>query len=257
MPAEALLWIRVRHPALPEYSFWSHTAIGALPSVIPGFASEMKEGRKPVFFVSPGEIKLHRARVVHLTIRSQATGELVSGARVSLADAAKPKSFGMDAWGYVAYGTTDRNGIVELRLPPEEFRWFADPVSSLSMVRSSGVINVPASPLIQRQQVKLQDGAIVKFTVLEEATGKGIPDCRFWMQYQKPGQWVMVSRSTTWIDSSKDKTQADGTMLAVMEAKPATFRVECDDRSYAIAEPITVVLTAGKTAEVKFVLKRK
>ena len=77
------------------------------------------------------------------------------------------------------------------------------------------------------------------------------------MQQQNPGQWVMVSRSTTWIDSNKDRTQADGTMLAAMAAKSATFRVNCDDSSYALAEPITVVLTAGKTVEVKFVLKKK
>jgi RNA polymerase sigma factor (sigma-70 family) len=199
-------------------------------------------------------------RELNLTLR--ATRRIA--VRTIFADSGRPApkvkvSAGVVTAGPSAYGITDAEGRLQLRLPPGEYEVVADPTEGgAACVRTCSSLIVHEQPAEQALEVRVTPGCVLVLEVVDAKTRQGIPGVQFLYEPDgQPGSRHSVQSRSGYIDNPR--SDADGRLRAVVEPGERVYSVGYipESAGYRQQQPEKrVVLPAGGSVTVQFELRK-
>jgi len=170
-----------------------------------------------------------------------------------------------------AWKTSDSEGLVKLQLPPgrnhlsllPEFGTNYLPLEHENALEVDVRRGMPDAPILMR----LPPAAIVQFTVIDEATGKGVPEIELWETASGQTGQGLGHFDRSWdghtVHADYPRTDANGKMRTLFT--PGKYRLGIDIERSPVANTYTLVeskgqevdLEAGKTTELTFHLRKK
>jgi hypothetical protein len=183
--------------------------------------------------------------------------------RTIFADSGQPApkvkvSAGNGSAGPSAYGITDADGKVRLRLPPGRYDVVADPTEGgAACVRTLSSLHVAEQPAEQALELRVNPGCVLILEVVGAKTGKGVPGVEFLYEPEdQQGSRSSVQSRSGFIDNPR--SDADGRLRAVVEPGERVYSVGYipESAGYRRQQPEKrVTLPAGGSVTVRFVLE--
>jgi RNA polymerase sigma factor (sigma-70 family) len=250
LPKEAGFWLLVEHPDYAWTSVYAATTERLtssfdypLESIVPG------HGRPPV---ATKELNLTLRCTRRIAVRTIFADSGRSAPKVKV-------SAGNGSAGPSAYGITDADGRLRLRLPPGKYEVMADPTDGgAACVRTLSSLEVTEQPAEQSLEVRVTPGCALVFEVVDATTHKGIPGVGFLYEPEgKPGFRHSVQSRSGYIDNPG--SDADGRLRAVVEPGERVYSVGYipESTGYRQQQPQKrVVLPVGGSATVRFELQK-
>ena len=196
IPPDVVCWLHVSHADYGNKSLYASTAKPA-PATF--------GGGQPVEPL-PIQMTLHKTRTVAVQTKLSDTGSPAADVRIS---ATQTRATGDGAWG-----TSDRDGKLTLRLPPGQYQLMGDPPKGAEYVRTIHSFQVKNEPTEQPIELLMDRGCVLIFKAIDADTGRGIPDVTFW--YEKtPGSRWQVQSNPSRVDNPQ--TNDKGEMRVVAE----------------------------------------
>src|SRR6185369_3048854 len=118
------------------------------------------------------------------------------------------------ATGDGAWGTSDKDGKLKLKLPPGQYKLMGDPPKGAEYIRTIHSFEVKNEPTEQPIELLMERGCILIFKAIDADTGRGIPDVTFWYE-RTPGSRSQVQSNSSRVDNPR--TDDKGEMRAVAE----------------------------------------
>jgi hypothetical protein len=249
LPAEAGFWVFVEHPDYATRTL--HYATTNRPtsqfdyphiSYLPA-RPKVETGELTVRFVATRRLAVHVVRADD--------GGAAPGVKVHL---------GQGADGTSAYGVTDAQGLVRLKLPPGEYPALLDPERGGVYIRTSSRIRVEDQPGEQTIEFRVDVGCVLILEVVDADTGKGVSGVDFLQDDSPAGDRTssVLQASTSYVEHAK--TDEAGRLRAVL--KPGRTRVSInhipEDSGYERpAEDQGVELSSGETVRIRFEVRKR
>ncbi len=247
LPSEAGFWVHIKHP---EYAgrnlFYASTNRPTTEFDYP-HVSYLPERPK----VETGELTVEFVSTRRLSIRvlEGTTKEPAPGISVHI---------GVGPSGTYAYGITDANGSVVLKLPPGEYPVGLDPPRRSDYIRTSARIRVEDQPQDQAAEFRIDAGCILLIEAVDAESGKGVPGVNIMEERVVNGQPRLsaLQISTTHVENSK--TDNEGRLRAVVRPARMSISLGFNPAGYDFnPETKTVDGAAGETVRVRFELRRR
>ena len=165
--------------------------------------------------------------------------------------------------GSAAWGKSDKDGKLTLKLPPGDYQLMADPARGAAYIRTYQALVVKDAPPAQPIELSLSLGCVLVLKALDAKTGAGIPGVSFWYEKNErtgSSRW-QVQSDTTYIDNPL--TDDHGELRTVVD--PGTrligvgFGPLPGDYKMAFQEERKgrqIELPAGQTVTVQFKLSK-
>ena len=249
LPREAGFRIFVEHPNYAWMDLYAATT--NRPESAFEFPRQMIAGHeRPPVETGPLKITLQSTR--HIAVRTIFADSGRPAPKVSV-------SMGRLPAGTSAYGISDADGRILLRLPPGEYEGVADPSEGgAPCVRTRLALQVKDRPAEQSFEVRVKPGCILILEVIDARTGKGVPGAEFHCEPDgQAGSRVKVQSRSGFIDNPR--SDADGRLRAVVEPGERTYMVGHipESTGYRQQYPTRrVTLPAGGTVTVRFELRQ-
>ena len=251
LPQEAGLWIHFEHPDYARLSL--HAATTSRPTSAFDYPLGRIVGReRPP--VATGELNLTVIATRLISIRTvvSGTGRPAPGMRVSA-------NQGSSASGYGAYGLSDAQGQLSLRLPPGAYDIRADPTENgAECIRTMSTLKVAAAPAHQWLLFPVSRGCVLVLEAVDSQTGEGIPALTFWSEMDDTkGSRRQVQTRTGYIDNPS--TDKNGRLRAVVAPGTGVFALGFVPESSGYKETHEekrATLVAGKTVTIRFELAK-
>jgi RNA polymerase sigma factor (sigma-70 family) len=206
LPKEAGFWIHVEHPSYAWFRLFAATTDRPETDFTYPL-DQSSDTKRPPVFTGDLKITLRENRKVLIQTVFADTREPAPGVKVSASRGTSGSS---------AYGNSNEQGKLELKLPPGEYDILADPTEGgAECIRTQAVFTV-LDAAEQSLEVPANPGAIVVLEAVDAETGKGIPGIMF--MRAKPGPSSLgepVQSRTGYIDNPR--SDADGRLRAVVE----------------------------------------
>lgn len=265
LPAETVGYARINHPDYAGQSF--HAAVTSNPidsyEFISNSSSTVINGvqvQKPIWETrkvrsGPLEVKLVSTRSIKVQIIGNDNN--APAAKVSISAVAEN--------GVSVHGTTDKEGRVLLKAPPDDYRIVLDPQPDSGYVRTELELLVADKPGEQSTQFRLTKGCVVEFETIDDATGTPIKGVSFSAEYTKKiardGQlqeiiYHMGVQSVPWI-VDYPLTDKNGKLRAVVDPGKHKFKANSTKEYQGDLGGVEVDCESGKTIDVQFKLKKK
>ena len=244
MPPERICWLLINHPDYANSSVYVATS-----------GRGVTEHDKHPVVALPLEMTLRSTRKVPVQVVFADTEKPAAGIRVVASQ--------MRASGDSAYGTSDKDGKVLLRLPPGTYKLNGDPTKTMDYVRTRQDLEVAEKPDEQPAVLKIDPGCVLILKAVDAKTGKGIAGVSFWYEMTEPrNARTGVQSSTVWVDHPK--TNDEGELRAVVYPGKRRYGVGFNPlpKGYRVANPqhqsqgVELNLTAEEAVTVEFDLVR-
>jgi RNA polymerase sigma factor (sigma-70 family) len=257
LPPEVVFWTWVEHPDFSPLTLYAVTTDRKVTE------RDYESGQKQPVHSGALDLALAKPRRVLVYAVYGDSGKAAPGIHIGTGGA------GASAVGYSAWGTTDADGKLILRLPPGDYRLVADPKGDLPCIRTQRTLTVAATPDQQPYELRMDAGCVLILEVVDEATGKGIPSVEFGQEWQEGAEifYTRADGATGRVTSSF--SDADGRLRLVVQPGKRKYTVDFGTlpQDYEIvpeADDVPgkpgakeVELPAGKTVHVKFKLRKK
>ncbi len=249
LPREAGFRIFVEHPNYARMDLYAATTNRPVSAF--EFPRQMIAGHeRPPVETGPLKITLHSTRRIAVRTIFADSGRPAPNVRVSV---------GRRPAGTSAYGISDADGRILLRLPPGEYEGVADPTEGgAAVVRTRITLQVQDRPAEQPLEVRVKPGCALILEVVDAKTGKGVPGVQFLCEPDgQAGSRVTVQSRSGYIDDPR--SDADGRLRAVVEPGERTYMVGHipESTGYRQQYPTKrVTLPAGGTVTVRFELQQ-
>ena len=248
LPKEVGFLVYVEHP---DYAhMYLYAATTERPATEFNYPRDSIVGGRPRPHVSIGDLNLTlratRPIAVH-TIDAE-TGRPAPNIGVSASDDKNS-----------AYGTTDAEGKLLVKLPPGEYRVQADPPrKGGNSVRTNTRLTVAEEPAEQALKIRMNAGCVLILEAVDAETGRGVPDVTLMSSMDDlPGGGISVQSTTAYIDNPR--TDADGRLRAVVNPGERTYSLGYIPESTGYRQQFQekrVTLPAGETVVVRFELHK-
>jgi DNA-directed RNA polymerase specialized sigma24 family protein/protocatechuate 3,4-dioxygenase beta subunit len=256
LPPEVVFWTWVEHSQFAPLTLYAVTTDRKVTE------RDYEAGQKQPVYAGTIDLALARPRRVLIHAVYDDSGKAAPGIRISTGGA------GASAVGYSAHGTTDAEGKLLLRLPPGDYPLVADPPGDVPCIRTRKNLAVAAAPDEQPCELRMDVGCVLILEVVDEATGKGIPQVHFGQEAEEGSEIFRGAQGATGRISSSYSDASGRLRLVVTPGKrkytvafgtlPQDYEIvqEVDD---VPGKPGTreVELPAAKTVTVKFKLRKK
>ncbi len=252
LPREVGFRIYVEHP---EYAWMDlYAATTDRPTTAFDYPRQSMSGgvRPPV---ATGEIAINLRATRRIAVRTVFDDSGGPAPRVKV-------SAGSDTGGASAYGISDAEGRLELRLPPGRYEVVADPTEGgaecLRTITTLRVTDQPAEPSLE---IRVRPTCALILEVVDARTGQGILGTQFVGELEsagQPGGRMGVQSRPGYIDNPR--SDANGRLRAIVEPGKWVYAVAQVPESAGYPRPYPerrVTLTPRGKVTVRFELQKR
>src|SRR5262245_3468332 len=164
----------------------------------------------------PLDVTLHSVRTISVLVVAGDTGQPMSGISVS--------GLQNRASGPYAFGKSDKDGKLQLKLPPGQYKLQGSPPRTTDFVKTVEDLVVEQAPAEQSARLRIDRGCVLILKAIDVDTGAGIREVSFWQELTdgRRGRRSVQSH-TTMVDNPKSNAQ--GELRVVVEPGVRSFGV--------------------------------
>src|SRR5262245_50692176 len=167
----------------------------------------------------PLDVTLHSVRTISVLVVAGDTGQPMSGISVSGSQ--------NRASGPYAFSKSDKDGKLQLKLPPGRYQLEGHPPRTTDYVKTIEDLVIEQSPAEQSARLQIDRGCVLILKAIDADTGEGIRDITFWEEMTdlprgRSGRRSVQSHTTA---VNNPKTDANGEIRAVVVPGVRSFGV--------------------------------
>lgn len=187
--ANQAMYVAITDREMDEYTYASNSTTGIKNGK--QFSSPLFETRKVQ--TCPLKIEVASNRSISIDV-VDGDGKPVPGVQVSATSGGR-------ATGTSAYGKTDAKGVIQLELPPGEYRLTARPSRQSTFVTTYDKLKIEEQGSAETHQIQLVSGCVLILKAIDADTGDPIKGMSFWCDVEgKRGSRTGLNSSPMYVD---------------------------------------------------------